>query len=121
MLDERLQFIEECKSQEWSTAEVCQRFEISRKTGYKWLGRYKTGGVDALQDGSHAPHSNPRRVREKVEDAIVGRVLIGEPVGLEPCGDGLWKLWFSSYELGVFDERKLLIRAPRKPAAKAAK
>ena len=62
VLDERLQFIEECKSQEWSMAEVCRRFEVSRKTGYKWLGRYEAGGIDALQDGSHAPHHNPRRV-----------------------------------------------------------
>jgi transposase-like protein len=33
--DERLRFIEEYKSEEWSMAEVCRRFEISRKTGYK--------------------------------------------------------------------------------------
>jgi hypothetical protein len=52
---------------------------------------------------------------------FVGRVLIGEPVGLEPCGDGLWTLWFSSYALGVFDERKLRIRARRKPTVKAPK
>jgi putative transposase len=69
--DERLQFIEECKSQEWSMAEVCRRFEISRKTGYKWLGRYDAGGIAALQDGSHAPHHNPRQVKEEVEDRIV--------------------------------------------------
>ena len=71
MLDERLQFIEECKSQEWSMAEVCRRFEISRKTGYKWLDRYESGGIEALKDGSHAPHHNPRQVLEEVEDAIV--------------------------------------------------
>jgi putative transposase len=69
--DERLQFIEECKSEEWSMAEVCRRFEISRKTGYKWLGRYESGGINALKDGSHAPHHNPRQVLEKVEEAIV--------------------------------------------------
>ena len=71
MVNERLQFIEECKSQEWSMAEVCRRFEISRKTGYKWLGRYESGGINALQDGSHAPHHNPRQVLDEVEDAVV--------------------------------------------------
>ena len=71
VVDERWQFIEECKCQEWSMAEVCRRFEISRKTGYKWLGRYESGGMEALQDGSHAPHENPRRVVEEVEEAIV--------------------------------------------------
>jgi putative transposase len=71
VVDERLQFIEECKSQEWSMAEVCRRFEISRTTGYKWLERFDAGGVEALRDGSHAPHHNPRQVLEEVEDAIV--------------------------------------------------
>lgn len=52
-------------------AEVCRRFEISRKTGYKWRARYESGGVEALKDGSHAPHHNPHEVVDEVEDAIV--------------------------------------------------
>jgi len=71
VVDERLQFIEECKSQEWSIAEVCRRFEVSRKTGYKWLARYETEGLDGLNDRSHAPHHNPRQVLEEVEQAVV--------------------------------------------------
>ena len=71
MFEERKQFIVESQSREWSMAEVCRRFEVSRKTGYKWLARYESGGVESLRDGSHAPHSNPRQVSEKVEDAIL--------------------------------------------------
>ena len=47
---------------------------------------------------------------------FVGRALMGEPLGLEPCGEGHWKVWFSFLELGVFDEKKLLIRSAHKPA-----
>ncbi len=87
-MDERWQFIEECKSQEWSMAEVCRRFEISRKTGYKWLSRYESGGMNALQDGSHAPHHNPRQVLDEVEDAIV------EARGKHPhWGPGKLRAW----------------------------
>lgn len=71
MVDERLQFIGECKSGEWSMAEVCRRFEISRITGYKWLKRYEEEGLEGLKDRSHAPHHNPRQVAEEVEEAIV--------------------------------------------------
>lgn len=71
MVDERLQFITECKCGEWSMAEVCRRFEISRFTGYKWLKRYEQEGLEGLKDRSHAPHHNPRQVSEKVEEAIV--------------------------------------------------
>ena len=35
---------------------VCGRFEISRKTGYKWLQRYRRGGLKALADVSRRPH-----------------------------------------------------------------
>jgi transposase InsO family protein len=71
VVDERLQFIGECKSGEWSMAEVCRRFEISRITGYKWLKRYEEEGWEGLKDRSHAPHHNPRQVAEEVEEAIV--------------------------------------------------
>lgn len=30
--------------------------------------------------------------------------LAGEWVGLEPIDEGLWRVWFYAYELGVFDE-----------------
>jgi transposase InsO family protein len=51
------------------------------------------------------------QMRWNSSKVFVGRALIGEPVGLEPCGNGQWRVWFSFYELGVFDEKKLFIRA----------
>lgn len=43
---------------------------------------------------------------------FVGRALMGEPVGLQPLGNGQWRMWFSFFELGIFDENQLLIRPP---------
>ncbi len=39
-MDERTRFIGESLSGEWTMVELCERYGISRKTGYKWLGRY---------------------------------------------------------------------------------
>ena len=36
----------------------------------------------------------------------MGKGLDGERIGLEEIGDGLWRVWFSFYELGRFDERE---------------
>jgi hypothetical protein len=53
-----------------------------------------------------------RRVREcgtmrwRSASIFVGKSLIGEPLGLEPIGDGRWRVWFCNYPLGIFDERK---------------
>ena len=36
------------------------RYRVSRKTVYKWAGRYD-GTLDSLKDASHRPHSHPRQ------------------------------------------------------------
>ena len=41
--------------------ELCRRFGISAKTGYKWLGRYRSGGQAALADRSRRPRTSPVR------------------------------------------------------------
>jgi transposase len=30
-------------------AELCRFYEIARGTGYKWVGRFEAGGIDALR------------------------------------------------------------------------
>ena len=58
-------------------------------------------------------------------DVSISRGLIGEKLGFEPCGDGIWKIWFEHLELGLFDERRTRIKrykqlpgfAPREEAS----
>lgn len=40
--------------------QLCRRFGISPKTGYKWRSRYAQGGVSALADQSRKPKTSPR-------------------------------------------------------------
>jgi len=47
--------------------ELCQRFQISRRVGYKWLARYDAEGRAGLRDRSRAPHHCPHRVLPVVE------------------------------------------------------
>jgi transposase InsO family protein len=70
-MEERFKFIQDYKSEEWSVAELCRRFGISRKTGYKWLERYELEGVDGLRDQSRAPDTHPNQVAKGVEALIV--------------------------------------------------
>jgi transposase InsO family protein len=55
-----------------NVAELCRRFSISRKTGYKWLGRYREGGPAVLADRSRRPDSSPRRSSAVTEEAVLG-------------------------------------------------
>lgn len=40
--------------------QLCRRFRLSPKTGYKWLQRFRAGGLAALADRSRRPKSSPR-------------------------------------------------------------
>src|SRR5262249_7384296 len=44
----------------------------SRKTGYKWIGRYRAYGSEGLRDLSRAPKSVPARTEAEVEALVVG-------------------------------------------------
>jgi transposase InsO family protein len=54
-----------------SFRELCRRFEISPKTGYKWLGRATTEGFAGLTDRSRRPHSSPSRTPAEMEAAVL--------------------------------------------------
>jgi len=51
--------------------ELCQQFEISRRTGYKWVGRFFEHGVAGLQDLSRAPKKHPNATSKRVVELLV--------------------------------------------------
>src|SRR5580704_2336419 len=71
-MDERVGFIGDQLSGLWTMTELCERYEISRKTGYKWLGRYAEFGAAGLMERSRAPLVHGRATPEHLVDAIVG-------------------------------------------------
>jgi transposase InsO family protein len=50
---------------------VCRAEGCSRKTFYKWVNRYREGGLDGLVDRSTRPHRSPGQIDTGVEDEIV--------------------------------------------------
>lgn len=70
-VDERMRFVMAVEARDESFAAVCRRFGVSRKTGYKWFGRYEESGVEGLVDCSRAPLSHP----QAMTDAIAERCL----------------------------------------------
>lgn len=70
-LDQRRRFIDALMSAQWSVTELCARFGISRPTAYKWWARYRTGGVAALGNRSHAPQRCPHRLAPDIEARLL--------------------------------------------------
>jgi transposase InsO family protein len=50
---------------------LCRRFQISAKTGYKWLRRYERDGAAGLCDRSRRPRQSPRQTAAVVEAAVM--------------------------------------------------
>src|SRR5713226_9773921 len=71
VMDERVMFIGECLRGELPMSALCERYGISRKTGYKWLGRYRDDPASGLLDRSRAPLRPACGMDEDVAMAIL--------------------------------------------------
>jgi transposase InsO family protein len=69
--DERMKFIVEYEYEEESMAQLCRKYGISRKTGYKWLDRWFQDGPLGLEDRSRAPRCHPNKVPGSHVEAIL--------------------------------------------------
>lgn len=69
----RWEFVQAALQADANLTELCRRFDISRKTGYKWLARYEAAGSDprSLVDRSRRPQHSPWRTPEAMEEAIL--------------------------------------------------
>jgi len=70
-VSERVEFINEAYQRDGNFSELCDRYGISRTTGYKWLKRYSESGLEGLQERSRRPHHSPNRTSPENEEAIL--------------------------------------------------
>lgn len=77
-MKERYAFIARHSSGKFSVSELSEEFGISRKTAYKWIGRFAAEGPAGLEDRSHAPHCTPHKIDETVARELV-KVRLAHP------------------------------------------
>lgn len=65
----RLEFVNQAIKDESNITDLCERYNISRKTGYKWINRYLEG--DSLSDLSKTPHNSPNKTSAELEEKIL--------------------------------------------------
>jgi transposase InsO family protein len=69
---ERIEFVVLALQGGVSVSELCRRFGVSRKTGYKWLERYReAGSLRGLGERSRRPHHSPGQASEELEARVV--------------------------------------------------
>jgi putative transposase len=70
-MTERVKFVGLVEAGEETMAELCRRFGVSRKTGYKFVERFAAEGAAGLCDRSHAALRHPYAVSEAIEQRII--------------------------------------------------
>lgn len=69
--EQRRQFVQSYESGAWSMTELCERYGITRPTGYKWVERWRTGGDVGLVDRPRTPSTCPHRTSPAVEARVL--------------------------------------------------
>jgi transposase InsO family protein len=67
----RTEFVMLAQGEEANVRELCRRFGISPKTGYKWLDRFALEGATGLGDRSRRPNNSPKRSVDAVEAEVL--------------------------------------------------
>jgi putative transposase len=71
IMDERVRFVADWLADEQTMSGLCAAYGISRKTGYKWLGRYRDLGPEGLHDLPRAPLNHGRATALDLVERIV--------------------------------------------------
>jgi len=69
-MDQRLQFVTDALSDRFTMTELCARYGVSRRIGYKWLARFTEDGKRGLVDRSRRPHTCPTQIRPVLAELL---------------------------------------------------
>jgi len=70
-MSERVSLINDYRSGDFGVSELSAEYGVSRKTVYKWIERYESGGWEGLKDLSRAPLNHPNATSQEAERAIL--------------------------------------------------
>jgi transposase InsO family protein len=70
-VSQRLEFVRLAVVRGANVSALCERFGVSRKTGYKWIDRWKSDGLEGLKDKCRRPLVSPGRTGDDVEQIII--------------------------------------------------
>ena len=71
IMSQRIEFVTLAMREGAAFSELCSRFGISRKTGYKFVKRYDEEGSEGLSDRSRRPKNSPNATAAWMERMIL--------------------------------------------------
>lgn len=71
LMELRREFVLQAGQDGANISELCKRYNISRKTGYKWIRRYAVDRKTGLQELSKRPKISPEKTSERWVECII--------------------------------------------------
>lgn len=121
-MDQRVQFVADFMRARCTMSELCIKYGVSRKTGYKWVDRYIRHGPAGLEERARRPHSNPNEIDPQVVQALLemrlkhpswgGKKLLVKVGQRHPQ----WRLPARSTVCDILSRNGLVTKRPRRRA-----
>ena len=70
-MEQKQALVSIAESGHFTASELCREIGISRRTGHKWLTRYRLYARAGLEENSRAPNGVPGKIELEIEPAIV--------------------------------------------------
>lgn len=71
LMEEKLKFVSLAATGRFTLTELCADFHVSRKTGHKWLVRYRQDGAAGLRERSRRPHGCAHQTAARIEQLVL--------------------------------------------------
>lgn len=70
-MSQRVAMLRDFQSGDYTISDLAQMYAVSRKTVYKWIGRYDQEGWNGLTERTRKPHHSPSAVSKNIEATIL--------------------------------------------------
>lgn len=71
VMEEKLEFVRLAENGGIAFTKLCERFNITRPTGYKWLKHYRSKGFSGLEEQSRRPQKSPNATAPSTVELII--------------------------------------------------
>ena len=117
-MDQRLQFVVDYLSGNYTKKALCHYYGISRPTGDKWIERFGRDGPEGFREYSRKPHGHPRTTPPEIVERIVETKLMHQSFGPKKVMDRLRAVepdrrWPADSTAGKILKRRQLVRTRR--------
>lgn len=97
IMDQKQEFILKWLAGDTNFSQLCRESNITRRTGYRYVDKFKHYGMAGLENRSTRPHTSPNETPQEIVDKIIKLRTTGQTKG-----DGAKKILWYLEQQGIY-------------------